>query len=85
MYSSMLSHACSLIQCCTSKLIAIGLPKNKRKSLHDSNNYRSIALSFVLGELLDKIILLLHTDKLSSSDLQLGFKPRSSTAIVLLF
>ena len=74
----MLSHAFSPIQFCTSILIAI--PKNKRKSLHDSNNYRSIALSNVLGKLLDKIILMKHTHKLSSSDLQFGFKPRSSTA-----
>ena len=78
MYSSMLSHAFSPIQFCTPTLIAI--PKNGRKSLHDSNNYRSIALSNVLGKLLDKIILMKHADKLSSSDLQLGFKPRSSTA-----
>ena len=41
MYSSMLSHAFSPIQFCTSTLLAI--PKNKGKSLHDSNNYRSIA------------------------------------------
>ena len=78
MYSSMLSNAFSPIQFSTSTLLAI--PKNKRKSLHDSNNYRSIALSNVLGKLLDKIILMKHADKPSTSDLQFGFKPRSSTA-----
>ena len=74
----MLSHAFSPIQFCTS--ISIAIPKNKRKSLHDSNNSRSIALSNVPGKLLDKIILMKHRHKLSSSDLQFGFKPRSSTA-----
>ena len=78
MYSSMLSHAFSPIQFCTSTLIAI--PKNKRKSLHDSNTYRSIALSNVLSKLLGTIILMKHADKLSSSDLQFGFKQRGSTA-----
>ena len=39
LYSSMLSHAFSPIQFCTS-INLIAKPKNKRKSLHDSNNYR---------------------------------------------
>ena len=73
----MLRHAFCPVQFCTSMLIPI--PKNKRKSLHDSNNYRSIALGNVLGKLFDKIILINHKAKLASSDLQFGFKERSST------
>jgi hypothetical protein len=35
----------------------IPIPKNKRKSLNDFDNYRGIALSSVLGKLLDRILL----------------------------
>ncbi len=31
----------------------IPIPKNRRKSMNDSSNYRAIALSSVLGKILD--------------------------------
>ena len=77
LFRAMLRHGFSLSQFCMSKLIPI--PKNKKKSLNDSNN-RAIAMSNILGKLLDKVILANHTMALKSSDLQFGFKSESSTA-----
>ena len=57
----------------------IPIPKNKRKSLSDSDNYRSIALSSVIGKLLDIVILLKEEQSFSSSVQQFGFKSESST------
>ena len=45
----------------------------------DSDNYRSIALSSVIGKVFDKIILLKHADALATSPLQFGFKRFHST------
>ena len=55
------------------------IPKDKLKSLRDTNNYRAIALSNILGKLLDWVIIGSNHDALNSSDLQFGFKPESST------
>ena len=35
----------------------IPIPKNNRKSLNDSSNYRGITLSSIMGKILDNIIL----------------------------
>ena len=35
----------------------IPIPKNKRKSLNDMSNYRGIAMSSVLGKVLDSVII----------------------------
>ena len=75
--TAMLRHGFSPSQFCMSKLIPI--PKNKKKSLNDSSNYRAIAMSNILGKLLDKVILANHTMALKSSDLQFGFKSESYT------
>ena len=66
---------CSLL---TSTIIPI--PKNRRKSLNDSDNYRAIALSSILAKLLDWVILLSCDKALSSNDSQFGFKPKHSTS-----
>ena len=55
------------------------IPQNRKKSLSDSQNYRTIALSSILGKVLDHTILLLHSSSLSTSDLQFGFKKRHGT------
>ena len=55
------------------------IPKNNRKSLNDSSNYRGIALSSIIGKVFDWIILKHNRDKLKTSDLQFGFKPGHST------
>ena len=56
------------------------LVKNKRKSLNDSSNYRAIALSSPLSKLFDWIILNKNVDQFETSDMQYGFKPKSSTS-----
>ena len=40
----------------------VPIPKNKRKSLNDSSNYRSITLSSIVGKLMDNAILIKHQD-----------------------
>ena len=57
----------------------IPIPKNKLKSLNDSNNYRGITLSSILGKLFDNIILQNNKSILNTSDLQFGFKTECST------
>ena len=57
----------------------VPIPKNPRKSLYSSDNYRGIALSSIIGKIFDYIILKNHGDTLSTSDAQFGFKKGSST------
>ena len=57
----------------------IPIPKNKRKSVNVSSNYRGIALSSIFGKLIDNIILMVNAQILRSCDLQFGFKPNHST------
>ena len=57
----------------------IPIPKNKRKSLNNSNNYRGIALSNIIGKVLDLVILNNNRHILETSDLQFGFKAKHST------
>ena len=57
----------------------IPIPKNKRKSLNNSENYRAIALSSVIGKLLEKIILSKCCEIFKSSMYQYGYKEGHST------
>ena len=57
----------------------IPIPKNKLKSINDSNNYRGITLSSIIGKLLDNIILINYRMSLDTSEFQFGFKSESST------
>ena len=77
LYTTMMQHAYSPKEMLLSALVPI--PKNRKKSLNDSNNYRSIALSSIIGKVLDNIIIMKHSHVLSTSNLQFGFKPRHST------
>jgi hypothetical protein len=76
--SSMLTHGFSPNGFLLSTVIPI--PKSKRKSLNDSENYRGIALSSVIGKVYDWVILDTYGDCLNTSDLQFGFKAGHSTA-----
>ena len=60
--------------------LIIPIVKDKTESMNDSNNYRGIALSSILSKLLDKVIIQSHKVHLGSSDLQFGYKEKSSTA-----
>ena len=77
LFTSMISHGSAPEGLRLSTLIPI--PKNKRKSLNDSDNYRAIALSSVLGKLLDRILLTKYHDVFTTSDYQYGFKKQHST------
>ena len=54
-------------------------PEESKKSLSDSNNYRSIAISSILGKVLDNIVIEKHNHVLSRSNLQFGFRANHST------
>src|SRR5664279_2354365 len=47
--------------------------------MSDSSNFRGIALSSLYGKLFDNIVLHRYGDKLMTTELQFGFKAKSST------
>ena len=78
LFTSMLTHAATPYDMLLSTIIPI--PKNKRKSLNDSENYRGIALSSSICKLFDWILLISNKCILRSSDLQFGYKESHSTS-----
>ena len=78
LFTAMLNHAYAPKKFSISTIISI--PKNKRKALTASSNYRGIALSSVLGKLLDWIILDANGDTFKTTDMQFGFKRDHSTS-----
>ena len=60
----------------------IPVPKDKRASKSDSNNYRAIAISSILGKIFHLIVMKEQYDSLITDDLQFGFKEKSSTIIL---
>ncbi len=77
LYTAMLRHGTAPSSMCLSTIIPI--PKNRKKSLNDSTNYRAIALGSLFGKILDNIILCNNITNLQSCDLQFGFKAKHST------
>ena len=77
LFTAMLVHGVIPSDISVSTLIPI--PKNKMKSLNDSDNYRAIALGSIIGKLLDKIILYKYSDSFITMDHQFGFKKQHST------
>ena len=77
LFNVMLCHGVCPSNMCISTLIPI--PKCKKKSLNDSNNYRAIALGSVVAKVIDNIILVKYKDILISDELQFGFKKGHST------
>ena len=77
LFTLMLTH--SYIPESFKRAIITPIPKDKRKSLNDSENYRGIALSSVLGKVFDHILMEKNQSIFCSSDLQFGFKKKSST------
>jgi hypothetical protein len=76
-FNALLIHGCQTDDLLTSVLIPI--PKSLRKSINDSDNYRAIALGSILGKMFDLIILEKEKGALVTSQLQFGFKNKSST------
>ena len=79
LFSSMLVHGTAPAGLLLSTLVP--LIKNKRGNKCNSNNYRAIAISSLLGKLFDIIILKEQYTSLSTDVLQVGFKPHSPTTI----
>lgn len=59
----------------------VPIPKNKRINKCDSNNYRAIAISSLLGKILDIIIFEEQYKHLATDVLQFGYKRNSSTIL----
>jgi hypothetical protein len=57
----------------------IPIPKNRKKSVCNSDNYRAIALSSIFSKVLDIIIISKEQNVLLTSSLQFGFKHGVST------
>ena len=57
----------------------IPILKGRNANSCDSSNYRGIALSSIFSKVFDNLVLLKFSDELLTSDLQFGFKRRSST------
>ena len=76
-FNSMLVHG----MCPRSMLVGtmIPIPKVKQQVVCESDNFRAIALSSILGKVLDWIILIKEEKSLCTSELQFGFKPGVST------
>ena len=74
----MLIHGSSPDELLTATIVPI--PKDKKKSLCQSSNYHGIALSSIVGKVLDLIVLDNNKEILQSSELQFGFKPKHSTS-----
>lgn len=77
LFTSIAVHGVSPESLLSSTIIPI--PKGRNANLTDSANFRGIALSSLFGKLLDNIILSRYYDKLSSCQMQFGFKAKSST------
>ena len=59
----------------------IPIPKGSKANLSDSDKYKSIAISILLGKILDHIIILKQSEALKTSNYQFGFKANSSTVL----
>ena len=75
LFSSMVIHGHAPGEFAMSTLVPI--PKNCKKSLNNSNNYRAIALSSIFGKLLDKIIIVKCQNIFTTTNMQYGFKKKT--------
>jgi len=57
----------------------VPIPKGKHGNVSDSSNFRGITRSSIYGKLFDNIVLFRYGERLLSSELQFGFKAKSST------
>ena len=57
------------------------IPKGSKANLSDSDKYRSIAISSLLGKFLDHIIIEKRSEALKTCNYQFGFKAKSSTVL----
>ena len=60
------------------------IPKDNKKDVCDSSNYRGITLCNSISKVIDIIILSRYKDKLSTNDMQFAFKRKHSTVMCTL-
>ena len=60
---------------------SIPIPKGSKPALTCSDKYRSIAISNVIGKILDHVIIDRQSDCLKTCNYQFGFKPKASTVL----
>ncbi len=75
--TAMLKHGQSSEAILLSTLIPI--PKNRRKSLSSSDNYRAIALGSIVSKIFDGVLMKQSSHVFQTSDLQFGYKQAHST------
>ncbi len=76
-YLTMIFNALLIHGICPESMLLgtmVPIPQNKRQSLCNSDNYRAITLSSIIGKIVDWIILIKEEQSLSSSSLQFALK-----------
>ena len=61
--------------------LIIPIPKRSKAKLTCSDKYWSVAISNVIGKILDHVIIDKQSECLKTCDYQFGFKPKSSTVL----
>jgi hypothetical protein len=79
MFTALIVHGSITDDLSSSTVLPI--PKGKYLNYSDSANYRGIALSSIVGKVLDAYVLNQYDSILTSSNLQFGFKTGYSTSI----
>ena len=79
LFNSMLSHGMAPDELLLGTMIP--LIKDGRMSKQCSDNYRALTIGTGLSKLLETVIMNKQTDALKTSDLQFGFKEKSSTTM----
>ena len=83
LFNSLIIHGFTPDEMLTGSILPI--PKSKRKSIHDSSNYRGIALSRIFGKIVDTIILKNNSEVFKCCDLPIGFRSNHSTSQCTFF
>ena len=78
LFSALLRHWVTPNKMLLATLVPI--PKNKRKYLNNSSNYRPIALGSIFSKSFDIIIMEKHSSIFTSLELQFAFKAKHSTS-----
>ena len=62
-------------------VLKLSLSQKAKPALTCSDKYRSIAISNVIGKILDHVIIDRQSECLKTCDYQFGFKPKASTVL----
>ena len=75
----MLTHGSSNVK--FFKSVITPIPKNKKKSKNDSDNYRAISLNTIFSKILDHILIDMISDSITTSEMQFAYKANYSTTL----